>query len=71
VRLERVVAEPAYNWLLKSAPFDSFSGDHYHWRMVIAPRLSKAAGFEWATGILVNPLAPEEAAATLRAAGPQ
>jgi UDPglucose--hexose-1-phosphate uridylyltransferase len=68
LRLECVVDEPAYNLLLKTAPFDSFGDDHYHWRMVIAPRLNKAAGFEWATGILVNPLAPEDAAGTLRAA---
>lgn len=71
LRLEAVVAEPAYNLLLKSAPFDSFGKDHYHWRMVIAPRLNKAAGFEWATGILVNPVAPETAATVLRAAGPK
>ena len=68
LRLERVVVEPAYNLLLKTGPFDSFRGEHYHWRMVIAPRLNKAAGFEWATGILVNPIPPEEAAGVLRAA---
>jgi galactose-1-phosphate uridylyltransferase len=31
------------------------------------PRTAKAAGFEWATGMLVNAVAPEQAAAQLRA----
>jgi UDPglucose--hexose-1-phosphate uridylyltransferase len=68
VRLENVVAGAAYNLLLMSEPFDSFGRSHYHWRMTIAPRLNKAAGFEWATGMLVNPVAPEAAAKALREA---
>jgi UDPglucose--hexose-1-phosphate uridylyltransferase len=32
----------------------------------IIPKLTKVAGFEWATGFYLNPTAPEEAAQVLR-----
>jgi UDPglucose--hexose-1-phosphate uridylyltransferase len=41
-------------------------GDFYHWHVEIIPKLTKVAGFEWATGFYVNPTAPEEAAQVLR-----
>ena len=40
-----------------------------HWRLEIVPRLTVFASLELATGHFVNPLAPEDAAATLRGAG--
>ena len=39
-----------------------------HWRLEIVPRLTVFASLELATGHFVNPLAPEDAAATLRGA---
>jgi UDPglucose--hexose-1-phosphate uridylyltransferase len=39
------------------------------WRLVLLPRLSILAGLELGAGVFVNTLAPEEAAARLRAAG--
>jgi UDPglucose--hexose-1-phosphate uridylyltransferase len=68
VRLENVLPSPAYNLLWKSEPFDSFTAGYYHWRLAVLPRTAKTAGFEWSTGILVNPVPPEEAAAALRRA---
>ncbi len=56
---------PLNAWLL-SAPFGA---EAPHWRLVIAPRLTIAAGLELGAGIGVNTLPPEEAAAGLRAAG--
>jgi len=38
----------------------------YHWRIEIMPRLTKVAGFEWGTGLYINPVPPEEAARQLR-----
>ena len=37
-------------------------GEYYHWHVEIIPKLTKVAGFEWATGFYLNPTAPEEAA---------
>ena len=42
------------------------AGDYYHWHVEIIPKLTKVAGFEWATGFYLNPTSPEEAAQVLR-----
>ena len=69
-RIESAVGCVAYNYFLHTEPFDTFEDDHYHWHIEIFPRITKAAGFEWATGIFINPCLPESAAAALRAANP-
>ena len=38
----------------------------YHWHMTIFPRLTIWAGFEYATGIPINPVSPEDAAKFLK-----
>ncbi|MDQ3018598.1 MAG: galactose-1-phosphate uridylyltransferase [bacterium] len=38
----------------------------YHWHLTVFPRLTIWAGFEYGTGIPVNPMAPEETAKFLR-----
>jgi UDPglucose--hexose-1-phosphate uridylyltransferase len=40
--------------------------EHYHWHIEIIPRLTKVAGFEWGTGLYINPVPPEVAAEYLR-----
>ena len=66
-RIEAVLDRPAYNYLIHTTPFDSPPLDHYHWHIEILPRTATTAGFEWGTGYYINPLAPENAAARLRA----
>ena len=65
-RLERTLPGTAYNYLIHSAPFDSQPLVHYHWHMEILPRSTTLAGFEWGTGLNINPIVPERAAARLR-----
>ncbi len=65
-RLHAVAGRVPLNAWLVSAPFGA---EALHWRLVIAPRLTIAAGLELGAGIGVNTLPPEEAAAGLRAAG--
>lgn len=60
------LASVGYNYVLHSSPFDSMEPDYYHWHIEILPRAVKQAGFEWGTGVHINPVAPEEAAAVLR-----
>ena len=55
-----------FNYLIHTLPFDSDRNDHYHWHIEIIPRIAKQAGFEWGTGIHINTVAPERAAAELR-----
>jgi UDPglucose--hexose-1-phosphate uridylyltransferase len=67
-RMERALGRPAYNLFLYTEPFDSHRCDHYHWHIEIFPRVTKTAGFEWSTDCFINPVPPELAAETLRAA---
>ena len=68
-RIERVLERPAYNLLVHTAPLQDQSSPHYHWHIEIIPKLTRIAGFEWGTGVHINPTPPEEAAKFLRDAG--
>jgi UDPglucose--hexose-1-phosphate uridylyltransferase len=56
--------------MLFTAPFESNGANertHFHWHLEIVPRLTKQAGFEWGSGMYINPVPPESAAEFLRA----
>jgi UDPglucose--hexose-1-phosphate uridylyltransferase len=61
-RLDAAVGDPPYNMVVHGAPPGV---DSFHWYVEVVPRLSVVAGFEQATGILVNSVPPERAARTL------
>jgi UDPglucose--hexose-1-phosphate uridylyltransferase len=65
-RLEGIAGQLSFNLVLQTAPFDLCHEDHYHWYIMILPRFSRQAGFEWGSGCLINPLLPERAAEMLR-----
>ena len=65
-RMDKALEMPPYNLLVHSAPVKEALGDSYHWHVEIIPKLTKVAGFEWATGLYLNPTTPEEAAEVLR-----
>lgn len=65
-RMNRMLRNPPYNLLVHSAPFGDADLESYHWHVEIIPKLTKVAGFEWATGFYLNPTSPEEAAEVLR-----
>lgn len=56
------LSNPAYNLMLFQSPRDGEL--HLHWE--IAPRISRWAGFEVGTEIIINTMPPEEAARHLR-----
>jgi UDPglucose--hexose-1-phosphate uridylyltransferase len=64
-RLERIVLDGAYNMLLRTSPWRHHDGEGFHWRIELIPRINAVAGFEMATGIHINPIAPEKAARNL------
>jgi UDPglucose--hexose-1-phosphate uridylyltransferase len=68
--LDRAQAEPAYNWCLHTAPLRSPELLHYHWHIEVLPRTARPAGLEWGYGCFITTVAPETAAADLRAALP-
>lgn len=63
LRLDLCLDDPPYNFMLLTTDFS----ENFHWHLEIIPRLTIAAGFEMGTGIYVNVVAPEDAAADLRA----
>jgi UDPglucose--hexose-1-phosphate uridylyltransferase len=67
-KLESLVPDAAYNLLLRTAPWRPDAKRWCHWRIELLPRFNVLAGLELATGVHINPLAPEHAAARLRSA---
>ena len=63
-RLRHVLGDVAYNIVVHTAP--RAARGTYHWHIHLLPRTSTAAGFEQGTGVLINTVAPEDAAAHLR-----
>ena len=55
---------------MRSHPLESRANRHYHWYILIIPKLATPAGFEISTGIYINSMKPEDAAAILRNAEP-
>ncbi len=70
VRSLRLRLSPlSYNLMLHTSPFRQDAADYYHWHFELVPRSTQLAGFEWGTGMFINPLSPERAA-TLMSSGP-
>jgi UDPglucose--hexose-1-phosphate uridylyltransferase len=67
-KLNEVLHDPPYNYILHTSSSPEKDRDHYHWHFEIMPKLTKVAGFEWGTGFYINPTPPEEAATFLREA---
>ncbi|EMI53710.1 galactose-1-phosphate uridylyltransferase [Rhodopirellula sallentina] len=66
--LEALRPQTAYNMLVHTCPVN-FQGamESQHWAIDIFPRISRLAGFELATGAMINPIYPETAAKAYRA----
>ncbi|MBO8159261.1 DUF4931 domain-containing protein [Thermosyntropha sp.] len=62
----RCLNDPSYNIIINSAPINCAYNAGYHWYIEIIPRLIINSGVEITTGIYMNPVAPEIAAAMFR-----
>lgn len=65
-RLRERLGDPDYNFYIRSSLAYGSEALHLHWYMRIVPRTTKLAGFEWSTGVSINPSLPEDDAAFLR-----
>jgi UDPglucose--hexose-1-phosphate uridylyltransferase len=63
-RLRALLGDAPYNVVVHTAPRGR---GPFHWYVEVTPRVSVTAGFEQATGVLVNTVPPENAAVALRA----
>jgi len=52
-----------------AVPFNAWVHDGAHWHLELVPRTTRLAGLELGAGVYINSLAPEDAAAQLRARG--
>ncbi len=65
------LSDPPLNFYLHTMPSAharhlAYEKDAYHWHITVFPRLAIWAGFEFGTGIPINPMPPETAAEFLR-----
>jgi UDPglucose--hexose-1-phosphate uridylyltransferase len=64
--LRSLLGDPPYNFGFHQITIESCK--HFHWHLEVYPKLTIWAGFEKSTGIFINVVSPEEAAANLREA---
>lgn len=64
----RGLGNPSFNFVVNTAPVNSGPTPGYHWYWEIVPRLIIESAVEVASGIHMNPVAPELAAPILREA---
>ncbi|MCG3173316.1 MAG: Galactose-1-phosphate uridylyltransferase [Myxococcota bacterium] len=69
-RVDIALEKPAFNLVLESAPVSLGPLPHFHWHLRILPRITGYAGFEWASGCMINFTPPEEAAQFLHRIDP-
>ena len=66
-KLGKKLKDPDYNFFIHTAPIkDKEQYHHYHWHIEIVPKTNINAGFELGTGVEINEVDPDEAAALLR-----
>jgi UDPglucose--hexose-1-phosphate uridylyltransferase len=65
-KLYKGLNNPAYNFMILSAPCHEQNLEYFHWNVQIVPRVAQVAGFELGSGMYINTVIPEEAAKFLR-----
>lgn len=68
LRIKNILADPAYNFIIHTAPIQEEEKEDYHWHIEIIPKLLHIAGFEWGSGFYINPTPPEIAVTYLKEA---
>jgi UDPglucose--hexose-1-phosphate uridylyltransferase len=65
-RVKQHANDPDLNFFIHEAPFGRTQYEHHHWHIEVVPKISTFAGFELSTGIEINVVDPDFAAAVLR-----
>lgn len=65
-RVRMALNNPAFNFIIHSAPVGSEFDEIYHWHIEVIPKITRVAGFEWGSGFYINPTRPEDAASFMR-----
>jgi UDPglucose--hexose-1-phosphate uridylyltransferase len=64
-KMKKQLNDPDLNFFIHDTPFDGRDYRHHHWHIEVTPRVSIDAGFEFSTGIAINAIDPDNAAAIL------
>jgi len=67
-RLRLALGDPPYSAVLHAGPLEGTDRTTFHWHWELIPHFGHELGMEWATGLVSNPIPPEDAARRLRAA---
>jgi UDPglucose--hexose-1-phosphate uridylyltransferase len=65
-KLYGMLGNPPFNLVIRSLGPEEMDAGHFHWYILIVPRINKRAGFELGTGMYVNASLPESSAEALR-----
>ena len=66
-RITKYLNDPDFNFFIHTAPLQHKKDyKYYHWHIEIIPKISLWGGFELSTGVDINVVDPEKAAAILR-----
>lgn len=65
-RLYYGLANPDFNYIIKSGKPSNADSEYIHWYLTIIPRVAMTSGVELGSGMFINPLAPEVSAEFLR-----
>ena len=66
LKLHTGLDNPDFNLTIDDVPRGEDGNEYFRWHMRILPRLSTPAGFELGSGMSINTVVPEDAAAFLR-----
>jgi UDPglucose--hexose-1-phosphate uridylyltransferase len=65
-RVSIALAQPSYNFVIRSLTPAESQVRYFHWYLSLIVRTTNPAGFELGTGMYINTVPPDEAAAVLR-----
>jgi len=66
LRLHVALGDPAFNLTIDTVSRGEEEAEYFLWHIQILPRLTTRAGFEMGSGMSINTVLPEDAAALLR-----
>lgn len=69
LRLSAALNDPPYNYVIDTATKAELGSPSLHWRLRVVPQTTVLGGFEFGSGLPINPSLPERDAALLRASG--
>lgn len=66
-KIKKNLKDPDFNFFVHTAPLkEQNKYRHYHWHAEVVPKVTISAGFELSTGVDINVVDPDQAAAIIR-----